>query len=460
MTKKRRSQHGTGVLPVQETDASHAEGGTPGLRDEAAVAEGGMPESPDGLAAFAEGVGGAVSDTFAPAASPQTAEPVLDCDGCCLPHADDETAELLDEAADIERPRDLADGQGGIEPEDEGLDPTAESSPEDGGDPYDETFEPTVESVVEAVLFASDEPLTDARLATIVETTAKQVRRTVDDLNEKYRCNGSAFRIEQVAGGYQMLTLPPFNHWLGKLLRVRSDNKLSPAALETLAIIAYKQPVIRADIEAIRGVAAGEVIRSLMYKGLVKIVGRAEILGRPMLYGTTKKFLEVFGLNTLKDLPKIEELKKPRDDAEPAEQEKGETMEQQTVDIAAAALTPSEPEAASDQIATQETAEPWDEPATEAVLSRDDDEEWGSFDDDEDDEDEEDEWGDEEDDDTHDARSRDRDDDGWGDDDEDDGDDDEDEEWDEEEDDDDYETDDDGEVDPDEDLGEDDDPDR
>jgi segregation and condensation protein B len=81
--------------------------------------------------------------------------------------------------------------------------------------------------------------------------------------------------------------------------------------LETLAIIAYKQPVIRADIEAIRGVAVGELVRSLMDKGLVKIVGRAEVLGRPTLYGTTKKFLEVFGLNSLKDLPKVEELKKP-----------------------------------------------------------------------------------------------------------------------------------------------------
>jgi segregation and condensation protein B len=94
-------------------------------------------------------------------------------------------------------------------------------------------------------------------------------------------------------------------------VRVRTETKLSQAALETLAIISYKQPVIRADIEAIRGVAAGEVIRNLMYKGLVKIVGRAEVLGRPMLYGTTKKFLDIFGLNTLKDLPKIEELKKP-----------------------------------------------------------------------------------------------------------------------------------------------------
>ena len=110
-----------------------------------------------------------------------------------------------------------------------------------------------------------------------------------------------------------MMTLGQFNHWLKKLLRVRTDTKLSPAALETLAIISYKQPIIRADIEAIRGVGAGEMIRSLMYKGLVKIVGRAEVLGRPMLYGTTKIFLDIFGLNTLKDLPKIEELKRPEE---------------------------------------------------------------------------------------------------------------------------------------------------
>ena len=175
----------------------------------------------------------------------------------------------------------------------------------------DQGGEPTVETVVEAVLFASDESLTDNRLAKIVETSIKQVRQSIKNLNEKYQANNNAFRIEQIAGGYQMLTLGTYNYWLKKLLRARSDSKLSPAALETLAIIAYKQPVIRADIEVIRGVAGGEVIRTLCYKGLVKIVGRAEILGRPMLYGTTKKFLEVFGLNTLKDLPKIEELKKP-----------------------------------------------------------------------------------------------------------------------------------------------------
>jgi segregation and condensation protein B len=170
---------------------------------------------------------------------------------------------------------------------------------------------PTMESVLEAVLFATDEPLTESKLANIAETTAKQVRDSIESLNAKYAAENHAFRIEQIAGGYQMLTLNTYNFWLKKMLRARSDNKLSPAAMETLAIIAYKQPIIRADIEAIRGVAVGEVIRSLMYKGLVKITGRAEILGHPMLYGTTKKFLEIFGLNSLKDLPKAEELKNP-----------------------------------------------------------------------------------------------------------------------------------------------------
>jgi segregation and condensation protein B len=171
--------------------------------------------------------------------------------------------------------------------------------------------EPTVESVVEAVLFASDESLSAARLAEIAGTTVKQLRKHIDDLNAKYKANNNAFQIEQIAGGYQMLTLSIYSHWLKKLIRARDDSKLSQPALETLAIISYKQPIIRADIEAIRGVAAGEMIRNLMYKRLVKITGRAEVLGRPLLYGTTKKFLEVFGLNSLKDLPKAEELKKP-----------------------------------------------------------------------------------------------------------------------------------------------------
>jgi segregation and condensation protein B len=216
------------------------------------------------------------------------------------------------EAEEMQEEQDILEAEE-VEDTQEVQDDEPQISDEEQSDvpPPDNEITTTVESVVEAVLFASDESLTDARLASIVETSTKQVRQHIKNLNDKYEANNNAFRIEQIAGGYQMLTLSPYNHWLKKLLRVRSDNKLSPAAMETLAIIAYKQPVMRADIEAIRGVAVGEVIRSLSYKGLVKIVGRAEVLGRPMLYGTTKKFLEVFGLNTLKDLPKAQELKEP-----------------------------------------------------------------------------------------------------------------------------------------------------
>jgi segregation and condensation protein B len=155
---------------------------------------------------------------------------------------------------------------------------------------------------------------TPTRLAGIVEVGGvKEVKDAVKELNEKYRQCNSAFRVEEIAGGLQLMTLSNYNHWLKKLIRVRGDSKLTQAGLETLAIIAYKQPIIRADVEAIRGVGSGEMIRSLMYKGMVKIAGRAEVLGRPLLYGTTKKFLDMFGLNNLKDLPKVEELKKPEE---------------------------------------------------------------------------------------------------------------------------------------------------
>jgi segregation and condensation protein B len=188
----------------------------------------------------------------------------------------------------------------------------AEDEPDDEPELIEGEFDTTLESVVEAILFASDEPVSLQKLVEIAEAgSVKTIRKAVKALNKKYRLGRFSFRIEELAGGYQMMTLSCFNPWLTKLIKVRSDNKLSPAQLETLAIVAYKQPIIRADIEAIRGVATGEVIRNLMYKGLVKIVGRAEILGRPMLYGTTKKFLDIFGLASLKDLPKIEELKNP-----------------------------------------------------------------------------------------------------------------------------------------------------
>lgn len=183
--------------------------------------------------------------------------------------------------------------------------------PPDDLDDFPEV-EITTAGVVEAVLFAADEPIAPDKLAEIADLSGvKQLRDIIVELNGKYQQMTCSFRIESIAGGFQMLTLPPFNTWLSKLLKVRSESKLSPAALETLAIISYKQPILRVDIEAIRGVACGEMVRQLCDKGLAKIVGRAEVIGRPLLYGTTKRFLQVFGLNSLKDLPTAEDLKKP-----------------------------------------------------------------------------------------------------------------------------------------------------
>jgi len=165
------------------------------------------------------------------------------------------------------------------------------------------------EQRVEAALLSTERPLPAAKLGEALGGVgAKAVNDTVATLNEHYEQTNRSFRIEQLAGGWQVMTLPQYADVLSALHKTRERTHLSPAALETLAIIAYKQPILRADIEAVRGVASGEMVRSLMERGLVKIVGRAEELGRPMLYGTTKQFLEVFGLASLKDLPKAEEF--------------------------------------------------------------------------------------------------------------------------------------------------------
>lgn len=240
-----------------------------------------------------------------PEQQPEAAPPIEGSEQEPAPQTGEALVEMLNAAGPQDAEQKPAEGEQPADAVEIAVAPASELQPPGSDD------SPTVESVIEAVLFATDEPLPESKLAGIVETTARQVRDCVDSLNAKYEANRNAFRIEQIAGGYQMLTQPIYNSWLKKMVKARSDNKLSPAAMETLAIIAYKQPVIRADIEAVRGVAVGEVIRSLMYKGLVKIAGRAEILGRPMLYGTTKKFLEIFGLNSVKDLPKAEDLKNP-----------------------------------------------------------------------------------------------------------------------------------------------------
>lgn len=133
----------------------------------------------------------------------------------------------------------------------------------------------------------------------------------IASLNTDYERTGRAFRIEEVAGGYRVLTLPAFAPAVAAYQKSRQSSRLTRASIETLAIIAYRQPITRAELEAIRGVSCGEVLRSLMERRLVTMKGRAEEVGRPMLYGTTKQFLDVFGLASIKDLPTIQELKLP-----------------------------------------------------------------------------------------------------------------------------------------------------
>jgi segregation and condensation protein B len=181
------------------------------------------------------------------------------------------------------------------------------------------------ETVTEVILFASDTPLSPAKIAQVGGLQGPSaVTKAIEALNAKYDDIGASFIIKAIAGGYQLQSRPEYEPILARLFQDRKDQKLSQAAMETLAIIAYRQPILRADIEAIRGVACGEVLRGLMEKQLVKIVGRANVLGRPMLYGTTKKFLEIFGISGLDDLPNGEDLRRsaynpseePSEDAE------------------------------------------------------------------------------------------------------------------------------------------------
>ncbi len=169
-----------------------------------------------------------------------------------------------------------------------------------------------LEQRVEALLFASERSLSETKMKTILgledEDATKQIKTAIDALNTSYDKEARAFRIERIAGGFRVMTREELAPLVSRLHEQRQQQKLSQAALETLSIIAYRQPVMRAEIEVIRGVACGDVLRGLMDRRLVKIVGRAEELGRPMLYGSTKEFLTIFGLANLNDLPEVQGL--------------------------------------------------------------------------------------------------------------------------------------------------------
>lgn len=160
---------------------------------------------------------------------------------------------------------------------------------------------------LEAALFLADEPLPARRLADAAGLAdAAEVRSLIAKLRGLYDADGTAFQVADVAGGFQLLTRPAFEPWLVRLRRPTADLRLTPAAMETLAVVAYRQPVTRADVDAVRGVACAEVLRVLMERGLVRTAGRHDSLGRPQMYATTKKFLQAFGLNSPAELPSVE----------------------------------------------------------------------------------------------------------------------------------------------------------
>lgn len=178
------------------------------------------------------------------------------------------------------------------------------SSPNQQPEPVSEPSELTR---LEAALFLSREPAPAKRLAILADLEdGTRIRELIGELNQRYRKIKSAFCVVEVAGGYQLRTYPEFAPWLFRLQEASVEVRLTRTAMETLAIIAYKQPILRASIERIRGAACGDILRQLLDQDLIQIAGRLEEPGRPFLYGTTKRFLQVFGLVDLNALPKTD----------------------------------------------------------------------------------------------------------------------------------------------------------
>ena len=164
-----------------------------------------------------------------------------------------------------------------------------------------------LQKIIETLLFITDRPVKVSRLVDVIEnTTAKEVREAISKLQDDYAVRGSAVQIMEIAGGYQMCTKPEYGRWVRRLYNEKMTTRLSNAALETLAIIAYKQPLTRAEMEAIRGVDVAGPLEKLLDRGLVRVVGRKDTIGHPMVYGTTDEFLRMFGLNKVSELPDLQ----------------------------------------------------------------------------------------------------------------------------------------------------------
>ena len=165
-----------------------------------------------------------------------------------------------------------------------------------------------IEKIIEALLFAARDPLTQAQVNNVFEPETPNLNEMVEKLNKQYSKNGNAFFIQKIAGGFQIVSKKEYEHFIRKLYKKSGRLKLSIAAMDSLAIIAYKQPISRYEVEAIRGVDSSGVLKTLLNHELIKIKGRDIGPGRPLLYKTTSKFLEYFGLNRISDMPKLKEV--------------------------------------------------------------------------------------------------------------------------------------------------------
>ncbi len=182
-----------------------------------------------------------------------------------------------------------------------------ETEPDPADAPVPKLDQTQLANIIEALIFASPEPLTLKMLTKLLADEPKEdVVGALDALRRRYEAGG--LHLVELAGGYQITTRPEFHEWVRRLFHERTTQKLSVQALETLAVIAYKQPVTAAEIGEIRGVNTSGVLSTLLERHLIKIVGRKNVIGRPFLYGTTKEFLIRFGLNDLSDLPKVDDM--------------------------------------------------------------------------------------------------------------------------------------------------------
>ncbi|MFH0985522.1 MAG: SMC-Scp complex subunit ScpB [Candidatus Omnitrophota bacterium] len=208
--------------------------------------------------------------------------------------------------------------------------------------------------VVEALIFASSKPLTPAEIRKVTKVlTVSQIEKIVAELKEDYQKTERCFELLEIAGGYELSTKREFAPWILRIELQRKARQATQSALETLAILAYKQPLTRAEIEALRGVDTSGVLNTLMEKNFIKIVGKKEVPGRPFMYGTTEKFLEHFGLKELRDLPSIDEIRQMVDSSVKKEELIGT---KKIVDM------PQDPDGAQDvvtlDVATQDAATP------------------------------------------------------------------------------------------------------